>query len=64
MAVNMSPLDIKTEDIKQLLADNGINTIDDLVDGMRAVAETEKQSGAVGKITPLASWVLKFFRLD
>jgi hypothetical protein len=64
MPVNIAPLEVSSEDIKKMLSESGVNTLDELIDGIRAVAGTEKQSGGIGKITPYASWVLKFFRLD
>jgi hypothetical protein len=64
MPIKLSPLDVGSEDIKKALADNGISTIDDLVEAMKLVATGEKQSGGIGKITPFASWFIKFWRLD
>jgi len=64
MTIKIAPLDSSADEIKKMLAENGITSIDDLVDAIKQVAATDKQSGGVGRITPMASWVIKIWRLD
>jgi hypothetical protein len=63
-AYYVSPLNVSGDDIKKLLADAGVNNIEDLVKAIQQSASTPSQSGGIGRIAPMASWVLKFIRLD
>jgi hypothetical protein len=58
------PLSVSSDEIKKMLSDSGITTIDNLVEAIEAAAQKNNGSASIGVIQPLASWVLKFFRLD
>lgn len=50
--------------IQQILKDQGVNTLDDLLKKLEEESKADPTKSAYNVIEPLASWVIKFFRLD
>lgn len=52
------------DQIKEMLAEGGVTDLDSLIEMMKKVAANDKQSGGIGKVTPMASWIVKVIRID
>ena len=50
--------------IRQILKDQGVDTLDDLLKKLDEESKADPTKSAYNVVEPLASWVIKVFRLD
>ncbi len=58
----VKPMSVST--LQQILSDQGVNTLEDLLKKLEEESKSDPTQPSYNVVEPMASWVIKFFRLD